>query len=267
MALALVQAVFYLVVGLAFGVRLEIGGRRRGRAARPRAVIALAFASFGALGRAAHRVDRGSAGLFPVFFVFLFISSMNIPRNLMETDWFRWFATINPVSYLIEAVRSLVIDGWDWETLGLGFAVGDRLRRSRLHARGARACRTDGRARERRARHGRDAPSRGGSCTTFFTNPSSCCRRCCSRCSSSPRSPAGCRAYARCPDSTSRSATPRSSSCSCSCSRPRSPASSPASASRATSRPASCAGSMLARAEPDRHRARLRARVGWPLGG
>jgi ABC-2 type transport system permease protein len=62
-------------------------------------------------------------GLFPVFFVFLFLSSMNIPRNFIETDWFRWVATINPVSYLIEAVRSLVIEDWNWETIGLGFAV------------------------------------------------------------------------------------------------------------------------------------------------
>ncbi|MBW8741621.1 MAG: hypothetical protein JF623_03105 [Acidobacteria bacterium] len=35
--------------------------------------------------------------------------------------WFRWFATINPVSYLIEAVRSLVITGWDAQALTLGF--------------------------------------------------------------------------------------------------------------------------------------------------
>ena len=62
-------------------------------------------------------------GLFPVFFVFLFLSSMNMPRNLIEADWFRWVATINPVSYLIEAVRSLVIEGWNWEALALGFAV------------------------------------------------------------------------------------------------------------------------------------------------
>ena len=63
-------------------------------------------------------------GLFPVFFVFLFLSSMNIPRNLISTTWFRWVATANPVSYLIEAVRSLVIQHWRWETIGLGFAVG-----------------------------------------------------------------------------------------------------------------------------------------------
>jgi ABC-2 type transport system permease protein len=62
-----------------------------------------------------------------VFFVFLFLSSMNMPRNLIEADWFRWVATVNPVSYLIEAVRSLVITGWDWEALGLGFAAAGAL--------------------------------------------------------------------------------------------------------------------------------------------
>jgi ABC-2 type transport system permease protein len=57
-----------------------------------------------------------------VLFVFLFISSMNAPRNLISVDWFRLAATLNPVSYMIEAVRSLIITGWDWQALALGFA-------------------------------------------------------------------------------------------------------------------------------------------------
>ena len=61
--------------------------------------------------------------MFPLFFVFLFISSMNIPRNLIGITWFRDVATINPVSYLLECVRSLVISGWDGEALALGFAI------------------------------------------------------------------------------------------------------------------------------------------------
>jgi hypothetical protein len=31
------------------------------------------------------------------------------------------------VSYLVEAVRSLVIEGWNWEALGLGFAAAGAL--------------------------------------------------------------------------------------------------------------------------------------------
>jgi ABC-2 type transport system permease protein len=63
-------------------------------------------------------------GLFPLFFVALFLSSLNLPRNLIEADWFRWIATLNPVSYEIEGIRSLVIVGWDWQALALGFACG-----------------------------------------------------------------------------------------------------------------------------------------------
>ncbi len=79
--------------------------------------------------------------LFPVLFVFLFISSMNTPRDLIAVDWFRFLATINPVSYLIECVRSLIIDG-----LGRGGARarvrhrgGDLRRRARRSPRWALA--------------------------------------------------------------------------------------------------------------------------------
>ena len=46
---------------------------------------------------------------------------MSLPRNLIEQDWFRTIATYNPVSYLVEGLRSLVITGWDGEALALGF--------------------------------------------------------------------------------------------------------------------------------------------------
>ena len=46
---------------------------------------------------------------------------MNTPRNLIGVDWFRTAATLNPVSYMIECVRSLIITGWDMQALALGF--------------------------------------------------------------------------------------------------------------------------------------------------
>jgi ABC-2 type transport system permease protein len=117
------QAVVYLTVGLIVGVRLESGPAG--------ALVLLAFAllisiAFGALGAfAALRTGSGEAvqSLFPVFFVFLFLSSMALPRNLIEVDWFRAVATANPVSYLIECIRSLIITGWDGEALALGFGI------------------------------------------------------------------------------------------------------------------------------------------------
>jgi ABC-2 type transport system permease protein len=121
--IALVQAVFYLAVGLAFGVRLESGIGGAALLLALELVIALGFAAMGSWAALRTGSTEAVQSLFPVFFVFLFISSMNIPRNLIETDWFRWAATANPVSYLIESVRALVIEGWNWEAIGLGFAV------------------------------------------------------------------------------------------------------------------------------------------------
>jgi ABC-2 type transport system permease protein len=127
LTIALVQAVFYLAVGLAFGVRLESGVAGAFMLLLLETVIALAFAALGSWAALRTGSTEAVQGLFPVFFVFLFLSSMNMPRNLIEADWFRWVATINPVSYLVEAVRSLVIEGWNWEALALGFAVAGAL--------------------------------------------------------------------------------------------------------------------------------------------
>ncbi len=123
MAIAVAQAVFYLAIGLSFGVRLKSGIAGGVLLLVLEAVIALAFASMGSWAALRTGSTEAVQSLFPVFFVFLFISSMNIPRNLIETTWFRWAATANPVSYLIEAVRSLVITGWNAKALGAGFGV------------------------------------------------------------------------------------------------------------------------------------------------
>jgi ABC-2 type transport system permease protein len=122
-AMGVAQALVYLTVGLAVGVDIESGFAG--------VLVLFAFAvlisiGFGALGAfAALRTGSGEAvqSLFPAFFVFLFLSSMNMPRNLIEIDWFRAVATANPVSYLIECVRSLIITGWDGQALALGFGI------------------------------------------------------------------------------------------------------------------------------------------------
>ncbi|HWQ23745.1 MAG TPA: ABC transporter permease [Gaiellaceae bacterium] len=120
-ALGLVQALFYLAVGLATGVDFRAGPAG---VAVLLAYAVVVSASFGALGAyLAFRTGSGEAiqALFPVLFVFLFISSMNAPRNLIGVDWFRTAATLNPVSYMLECVRSLIIEGWDIQALALGF--------------------------------------------------------------------------------------------------------------------------------------------------
>ncbi len=117
------QAIFYLAVGLAAGAHFAAG---IGGYFVLAGIISIISVGFGGLGLImAIRTGSGEAvqGMFPLMFVLLFFSSMSLPRDLIQQDWYRFLATINPVSYLIEAIRSLFITGWDGEALALGFGV------------------------------------------------------------------------------------------------------------------------------------------------
>ena len=122
-ALGVIQACFYLAVGFAAGVRPKAGVAGVALLLVFAALIALAFGALGAFAALRTGSAETVQSLFPVFFVFLFISSMNIPRNLIATTWFRDAATVNPVSYLLECVRSLIITGWDGQALALAFSI------------------------------------------------------------------------------------------------------------------------------------------------
>lgn len=121
LVLGLVQAFTYISVGLAAGGHIQAGIPGALVLIALATVISLAFGAVGlAVGMRANSPESVQS-LFPLIFVFLFMSSMSLPRNLIETDWFRTIATYNPVSYMIEGLRSLLIFGWDGEALALGF--------------------------------------------------------------------------------------------------------------------------------------------------
>jgi ABC-2 type transport system permease protein len=119
--LGIIQAIVYLLVGVATGVTFVSGVGGALVLLALSVLISSAFASLGAL--LALRFGTGEAvqGIFPLLFVTLFLSSASLPRDLIKATWFRDVATYNPVSYLVEALRSLVITGWDAEALALGF--------------------------------------------------------------------------------------------------------------------------------------------------
>jgi ABC-2 type transport system permease protein len=121
--LGLFQAIAFLSVGLIAGTEMAAGVGGVLVVVLLAVAITVAFGSIGLF--AALRTGSGEAvqGLFPVFFVFLFLSSMALPLDLIETDWFHAVASANPVTYLLEAFRSLFIEGWDAGALALGFGI------------------------------------------------------------------------------------------------------------------------------------------------
>ena len=59
---------------------------------------------------------------FLLFFPFAFLTSAFVPREQL-TGWLGTIAGYNPVTYLLDALRSLIMQGWEWETLLEGLAA------------------------------------------------------------------------------------------------------------------------------------------------
>jgi ABC-2 type transport system permease protein len=121
--MGVISAVLYLIVGVAFGAGIASGVGGALVLLLLAITISFAFACFGTF--VALRAGTGEAvqGFFPLFFVLLFLSSAFFPRDLIEQDWFRTVATYNPVSYMVEGIRSLVIAGWDGQALAQAFGI------------------------------------------------------------------------------------------------------------------------------------------------
>jgi ABC-2 type transport system permease protein len=120
---AVLQAIVFMAFGLAVGAHVAAGV---GGAVAIVALAALYAVALGAVGMlVALRTRSGQAvqGFFPLFMALLFLSAMNLPRVLIHKVWFRDVATFNPLTYLLEAPRSLLIYGWNARALELGLLV------------------------------------------------------------------------------------------------------------------------------------------------
>ena len=56
--------------------------------------------------------------VFPLYFA----STAFVPHSLLPS-WLQTVNQVNPVSYLIDAMRALMLAGWRWETIAEGFAA------------------------------------------------------------------------------------------------------------------------------------------------
>jgi ABC-2 type transport system permease protein len=124
-SLGFVQAWLFFGVALPFGLTIEGGVTAMVMIAVVAAVVSAGIGSV----TVAFGLRTGSVeavqGSFPMLFVGVFLSSAFFPRNLMD-GWFKTVADVNPLSHLIEGLRTQVITGVDvgeW-LVSLGIAAG-----------------------------------------------------------------------------------------------------------------------------------------------
>jgi ABC-2 type transport system permease protein len=118
----LLGATVVLLAGLAFGVHVEAGVLGALVLIVLAALFGVGYAGFGILVALRTRNVQATNTSFLLFFPLLFLTPNFVPFDrlspLMET-----LARINPVSYVIVGLRSLVIDGWDAGKIGAAVLV------------------------------------------------------------------------------------------------------------------------------------------------
>jgi ABC-2 type transport system permease protein len=111
-----------LLAGLALGARIESGVAGAVLIVLLSALFGVAYAGFGILVALRTRNVQATQSSFLLFFPLLFLTPNFVPFDrlspVMET-----LARINPVSYVIVGLRSLIIDGWDWGKIGVCIGV------------------------------------------------------------------------------------------------------------------------------------------------
>ena len=108
-----------IVLGLVLGVRFESGPLGVVAFMAMAAMWSLAFAGFGYAIALKTGNPAAVNSSFLLFFPFLFLTSSYVPRSELS-GWLDSVAAWNPVTYLLEGLRSLAMRGWQWDELAQG---------------------------------------------------------------------------------------------------------------------------------------------------
>lgn len=108
MVLGVVQALFFIGVFTLFGARVEGGPVAVVVLVVVAVLLAVSIGGFAAGIGLRTGSQEAVQNFFPLVFVLLFISSAFFPTALM-TGWFQWVAERNPLTWMMNAARDLVI--------------------------------------------------------------------------------------------------------------------------------------------------------------
>jgi len=85
-------------------------------------LFAMAWSCIGMIAALRTQNARLVQSMFILVFPFLYLTTSQAPKELLPPT-FRTIATFNPVTYIVDGVRALVLDGWGNPAIWQGFLV------------------------------------------------------------------------------------------------------------------------------------------------
>jgi ABC-2 type transport system permease protein len=111
-----------LAIGFGVGVRFSTGAAGVLVFLGLSALWGLAFTGFPYAVALKTASPAAVSATYVVFFPLFFLTDAIIPKQAL-TGWFATIATYNPITYLLNALRSLITSGWQPRVLGEGIAA------------------------------------------------------------------------------------------------------------------------------------------------
>ncbi len=122
MTWATIQCCSLTLIFIALGVRIHGGSLAFFTILLVGVLLSLFLGSF-AMGLAlATGSEEVVQSLFPLIFAFLFLSSAFFPTEAM-TGWYRQLAELNPITYIIDPLRRMVLSDFNWGDAGQAISV------------------------------------------------------------------------------------------------------------------------------------------------
>ena len=113
---AMVLTTMIVVAGLGAGAGMEAGPLGAVVIIVMAGLFGLAYSGIGmAIALRTGSAQAAQAG-FLIFFPLLFLSPALAPKEVFA-DWLQFLATINPVTYILQGMRGLILEGWDWQSV------------------------------------------------------------------------------------------------------------------------------------------------------
>ncbi|MEE9416055.1 MAG: ABC transporter permease [Acidimicrobiales bacterium] len=117
-----VKFVFLIGVLSLFGARIKGGLAAILMLLLAALFLAIAIGGFGIMLAFKTGSQEAVNATFPLIFVFVFVSSAFFPTSLMS-GWYAAVAKANPITWIIDPLRRLIIDGWSWSDAFASVAV------------------------------------------------------------------------------------------------------------------------------------------------
>jgi ABC-2 type transport system permease protein len=128
-----VQGLLVLLIAIAFGASVKSGVLGALFMIVLATLFSACIAGLGVMALAMKtKSDQATQSAFPLFFVLMFLSSAFQAKELIDKEWLRNVVNLNPVNYLVEVLRQLMVGvnqsgamvaSYPWDKIGIVLAA------------------------------------------------------------------------------------------------------------------------------------------------